>query len=73
MSKTFLETFCSITLWIEENTGSHPLHIPVGQALRFFIFTPKCSDNLCKAEFSSFFLFVPKGINCGVYLAFKTG
>lgn len=27
MSKTFLEICSSITLWIEENTASHPLDL----------------------------------------------
>lgn len=73
MSKTFLDTFSSIALDRIKCRKSFSSYT-VGHSLQFFLFTPKCSNNLCEIEFSRVFLFVPRGCKlCKAHLAFKTG
>lgn len=73
MSKTFLDTFSSVALDGRKYRKSSSSYA-VDDSLRFFLFTPKCSKNLCKIEFSRVFLSVPRGHElCKAHLAFKTG
>lgn len=51
MSKAFLETLITVTLDRRKYSESSSSYT-VGQVLRFFIFPPKCINNLCKTKFS---------------------
>lgn len=73
MSKAFLETLITVTLDRRKYSESSSSYT-VGQVLRFFIFPPKCINNLCKTKFSVCIPLAQKRRNfCEAYLAFRTG